>query len=38
MQPRTCMRSAFALSAAMFLGTAAMAADLPKEGTYGGSY
>ena len=38
MQPRTCMRSAFALSAAMFLGTAAMAADLPKEGTFSGSY
>ena len=38
MQPRRCMRSAFALGAAMFFGTSAMAADLPKEGTYGGPY
>jgi hypothetical protein len=37
MQHYTCMRSAFALGAAMFFGTAAMAADLPKEGTFSGS-
>lgn len=33
MQPRTCLLSAFTLSSAMFFGVAAMAADLPKEGT-----
>jgi hypothetical protein len=35
---RKSVRSAFALGAAMLLGTAAMAADLPKEGTFSGSY
>ena len=30
--------SAFTLSAAMAFGAAAMAADLPKEGTYSGTY
>ena len=38
MQRHTCMRSTFALGAAMFFGTAAMAADLPKEGTFSGTY
>ena len=38
MQPRTCILSAFTLSTAMFFGVAAMAADLPKEGTYSGTY
>jgi hypothetical protein len=38
MQPRTGMLSAFTLSTAMFFGTAAMAADLPKEGTFNASY
>src|SRR5262249_13719520 len=38
MQRHTCMRSTFALGAAIFFGTAAMAADLPKEGTFSGSY
>ena len=33
MQQRTSILSAFTLSTAMALGTAAMAADLPKEGT-----
>jgi hypothetical protein len=38
MQPRTSMLRAAALSAAMFLGSAAMAADLPKEGTFTYTY
>jgi hypothetical protein len=38
MHPRTCILSAFTLSTAMFFGVAAMAADLPKEGTYSGTY
>jgi hypothetical protein len=39
MQPRTCRLSALTLSAAMSFGAAAtMAADLPKEGTYSGTY
>jgi hypothetical protein len=38
MQPRTSTLSAFTLSTAMFFGVAAMAADLPKEGTYSGTY
>jgi hypothetical protein len=38
MQPRTCLLSALALSAAMCFGLAAMAADLPKEGTYSATY
>jgi hypothetical protein len=38
MQPRTCILSAFTLSTAMFFGIAAMAADLPKEGKYSGTY
>lgn len=37
MRSRTCALSALALSTAMFFGTA-MAADLPKEGTYSGTY
>jgi hypothetical protein len=32
------MRTAFALGATMFFGTAVMAADLPKEGTFSGTY
>lgn len=38
MQPRTCMLSALTLGTAMFLGAAAIAADLPKEGTFSGTY
>jgi hypothetical protein len=38
MRLRTCMLSAFTLSTAMSLGIAAMAADMPKEGTYSGTY
>lgn len=38
MQPRTCMLSAFTLSAAMLFGTAAIAGDLPKEGTFSGTF
>jgi hypothetical protein len=38
MQVRTCILSAFTLSTAMFFGISAMAADLPKEGTYSGTY
>ena len=38
MQPRTCLLTVVALSAAMAFGVAAMAADLPKEGTYSGTY
>ena len=37
MQPRTCL-SAFTLSTAMTFGAAAIAADLPKEGTFSGTY
>ena len=36
MQPRTCSLTAFALTAAVAFGAAAMAADLPKEGTFSG--
>jgi hypothetical protein len=38
MQPRLCTLSAFALSAAMAVGGAALAADMPKEGTYNADY
>jgi hypothetical protein len=38
MRLHICMLSAVALSAAMLLGTVAMAADLPKEGSYSGTY
>lgn len=38
MQPLTGMLSAFTLSAAMFFGIAALAADLPKEGTFTATY
>src|SRR5215510_8492506 len=38
MQPCTCMLKAAALIAAMFLGSSAMAADLPKEGTFTYTY
>ena len=38
MQPSKCMLRAAALSAAMILGSAAMAADLPKEGRYSYTY
>ena len=38
MQQRTFILSAFTLSTAMALGTAATAADLPKEGTYNTEY
>ena len=34
MQPHTCKLSAFTLSTAIFFGTAAIAGDLPKEGTF----
>ena len=37
MQPRTSM-SAFTVTTAMFFGVAAMAADLPKEGTISGTW
>jgi hypothetical protein len=37
MQSRTCILSAFTLSTGMALGTAAMAAELPKEGTFSGT-
>ena len=37
MQPRTCI-FAFTLGTAMAFGAAAMAADLPKEGTYSVTY
>jgi hypothetical protein len=36
--PLSTSLSAFTLSAAMSVGAAAMAADLPKEGTYSGTY
>jgi hypothetical protein len=38
MQQRTSILSAFTLTTAMAFGAAAMAADLPKEGTYSGIY
>jgi hypothetical protein len=38
MRPRTCLLSGFTLSAAMFFGITANAGDLPKEGTYSGTY
>ena len=38
MEPRKCMLPAITLSAAMFFGTAATAADLPKEGTWTATY
>jgi hypothetical protein len=38
MQSRTCILSAFTLSTAMAFGVAALAADLPKEGTFSETY
>jgi hypothetical protein len=38
MQTQKCALSALALTAAMTFGARAMAADLPKEGTFGGTY
>jgi hypothetical protein len=38
MQPRTRILSAFTLSAGMAFGAVAMAADMPKEGTFTGAY
>ncbi len=38
MQPRTCLLSALTLSTGMAFGAAAMAAELPKSGTYSGTY
>src|SRR6201992_3284851 len=38
MQPHTRMLSALALGTSMAFGAAAMAADLPKEGTYDDEY
>jgi hypothetical protein len=38
MQSHTCILSAFTLGTAMALGVAALVADLPKEGTFSGSY
>jgi hypothetical protein len=38
MQPRACMLTAAVLNAAMAFGVAAMAADLPKEGTFSGTF
>ena len=38
MQSRTCILSAFTLSTSMVFGATAMAADLPKEGTFSGTY
>jgi hypothetical protein len=38
MQLRTCVLSVFILSTAMAFGVAAMATDLPKEGTFSGTY
>lgn len=37
MQSRTCLLTVFTLSTAMAFGAAAMAADLPKEGTFSGT-
>jgi hypothetical protein len=38
MQPRTRMLSALTLGTGMAFGAAAMAADMPKEGTYDDEY
>ena len=38
MQLRTCILSAVTLSTVMAFGIAAIAADLPKEGTYKGTF
>jgi hypothetical protein len=38
MQSRTCILPAFTLGTAMAFGVAALAADLPKEGTFRGTY
>jgi len=38
MQSRTCIMSAFTLSISVAFGAAAMAADLPKEGTFSGTF
>jgi hypothetical protein len=38
LKSRTCRLSAFTLSAAMSFGAAAMAGDLPREGTYNANY
>jgi hypothetical protein len=38
MRSLTCRLSAFTLSTAMAFGVASMAADLPKQGTYSGTY
>jgi hypothetical protein len=38
MKPRTCTLSLVTLSAAVLLGTAALAGDLPKEGTFNATY
>lgn len=38
MQPRTCLLSAFTLSAGLAFGSAANAGDLPKEGSYNPIY
>jgi hypothetical protein len=38
MRARTCILFLFTLSTAMSYGIAAIAADLPKEGTYKGTY
>jgi hypothetical protein len=38
MQPRTCILAAFTLSTTIFVGAAAMAADLPREGTWNTKY
>jgi hypothetical protein len=38
MQPRTCILSTFALGMTLALGAAALAADLPKEGTFSGTF
>jgi hypothetical protein len=38
MQPRPRLLTAFTLGTVMYFGAAAMAADLPKEGTFSGTY
>jgi hypothetical protein len=38
MQERTCILTAFTLSTAMLFGATAIGAELPKEGTYSGTY
>jgi hypothetical protein len=38
MQSRACILSAFTLSAVMAFGATALAADMPKEGTFSGTY